>query len=119
MDEGEVREEAELNGEQAGNVALVEVNSSYGDGGFGGIGKRGAEYSGVVADGGTHPVRGEVFRVGEDYTFPCLEGNVSLLESRVRYVGSGFGGFIRGRNTVVVVVVKGAGGVAVVGVFRG
>lgn len=119
MDEGEVREEAELNGEQAGNVALVEVNSSYGDGGFGGVGKRGAEYSGVVADGGTHPVRGEVFRVGKDYTFPCLEGNVSLLESRVRYVGSGFGGFIRGRNTVVVVVVKGAGGVAVVGVFRG
>lgn len=83
MDQGEVGEEAELRGEDSGNVGEVEVNSGHSDGGFGGVGKVAAEYSGVVADGLTHPIGREVVRVIEDYPFPCLESNVSLLESRV------------------------------------
>lgn len=118
MDQGKVGEEAELRGEDSGNVGEVEVDSGYGDGGFGGVGKVAAEYSFVVADGLTHPIGREVVRVIEDYPFPCLESNVSLLESRVRYVGGGFGGFIRGGYMVVVVVEVG-GGVAVVDVLRG
>lgn len=77
-----VDEEAELLGEVAGNVAVVEVNAS--DSFYGGIvERRGAEDAGVVADVGAGPVAGEAQGVGDYGELPRLERDVRVAEAGV------------------------------------
>ena len=58
---------------------MVEVDSGDG-GGVGIVWGRCTVDSGVVADVGSTPVGGEVFGVGGDCMFPCLEGFVGFYE---------------------------------------
>lgn len=69
-------------GEEAGDVAVVEVDA--GDGEDGRVVERvGAEHAGVVADVGSDPVAGDVQGVGDDGLFQGLEGNVGGAEAGV------------------------------------
>lgn len=82
MEEGQIGEEAELGREESGNVAVVEVNA--GNHSEGSIGRRWCAVDSIVgADIRTYPVSGEVEGIREDGLFPCLEGNVGLLETWV------------------------------------
>lgn len=82
VEEGEVSQEAKFFWEGTGDVAVVEVDASD-NGEVRVVGRRCTEDTGVAADVGAYPVRGEVLWVGCDLVFPCLESYKGLLEAGI------------------------------------
>ncbi|URD72710.1 hypothetical protein MUK42_08251 [Musa troglodytarum] len=82
VDEGDLVQEAELDGEVAGEVGAIEVEACHRV--LGGVAERGSADDAVV---GAHvmadPVAGEVVGIRDDGSLPGVDGGVGAFEQRV------------------------------------
>lgn len=79
VEKGKVGEQAELFGEETGDVGVVDVDAGDDLKAFVGWQKR-AEDALVVTDIGSDPGPRQIHRIRDDRLLPCLESNVGVAE---------------------------------------